>query len=104
MMPLLSSRHRGGRSPRPLQPRERGKASEVKVKEKKLDSRKREIEVALTLAFRLLLPLSLSLSLFRTKTTKSQKMGGAAVIINSEEEWTAALEKATAEGKAVSQF
>ena len=29
-------------------------------------------------------------------------MGGAAVIINSEAEWTAALEKATAEGKAVS--
>lgn len=28
-------------------------------------------------------------------------MGGAAVIINSEAEWTAALEKATAEGKAV---
>ena len=31
-------------------------------------------------------------------------MGGAAVIINSEAEWTAALEKATAEGKAVSLY
>jgi len=29
-------------------------------------------------------------------------MGGAAVIIESEADWTAALEKATAEGKAVS--
>lgn len=29
-------------------------------------------------------------------------MGGAAIIIKSEAEWTAALEKATAEGKVVS--
>ena len=32
---------------------------------------------------------------------RKNPMGGAAVIINSEAEWTAALEKATAEGKAV---
>ena len=65
---------------------------------KKVKERRERTELLLlSLFFSLSLPL---FSLFNSKTS-TKKMGGAAVIINSEAEWTAALEKATAEGKAV---
>ena len=93
------------RSPR-LSPRCKRARSRSKKRRKKTETRKKKTSLSLfCLFFALLFSLQLFFRcprLFFNQNNQKPEMGGAAVIINSEAEWTAALEKATAEGKAVS--